>query len=93
MALHQKRHATLIRRFARLGCRSVAPVTSDNLRQTDTAQEIFKPCVGSERIKGRPQQDRRFEARFIGLVQRDHCLVPIAETHINQSDIGIGRGF
>ena len=61
------------------------------LREADTAQEILKPSVGSERIEGRPQEDRGFEARFIGLVEREHRLVPIAETHINQRDIGIGR--
>ena len=63
----------------------------EGLREPDTSQEILKPSVRSERIEGRPQEDRGFEARFIGLVERDHRLVPIAETHINQGDIGIGR--
>lgn len=39
------------------GRQSVVSVTSDDLRQTDTAQEILKPRVGSERIEGWPQQD------------------------------------
>ena len=66
-------------------------VASGDLREADTAQEILKPSVGSERIEGRPQEDRGFEARLIGLVQRDHRLVLIAETHIDQRDIGIDR--
>jgi hypothetical protein len=75
----------------RTGRRSADQIGPGGLREADTAQEILKPSVGSKRIEGRPQEDRRFEARFIGLVQRDHRLALIAETHINQGDIGIGR--
>lgn len=39
------------------GRQSMVSVTSDDLRQTDTAQEILKPRVASERIEGRPEQD------------------------------------
>jgi hypothetical protein len=70
--------------------RSVAEA-GPGLGEPYTAQEILKPHVGSKRVEGRPQQDRRFETRFIRFVQRDHRLALIAESNINQGDIGIGR--
>ena len=60
-------------------------------READTAPEIFESSVGPQRIEGRAQQDGRFESRFIGLVQPDHRLVLIAESHIDQGDIGADR--
>jgi hypothetical protein len=44
--------------------------------------------VRPQRIESRAQQDGRFEARFIGPVQPDYRLVLIAESHIDQGDIG-----
>jgi hypothetical protein len=65
-------------------------VASGDLREADTAQEILKPGVGSDRIEGWPQQDGGVEARLIGLFQPDHRPVQIAEPHIDQGNIGVG---
>ena len=62
------------------------------LREADTAQEILKPQVGSERIEDRSQQDGRIESRLIGLVQPDHRLVVVAESGIDRGNIRGSRG-
>jgi hypothetical protein len=61
-------------------------------REPDAAQKILKPRVGPERIKGRSQQDGWIESRLIGLVQPDHRLVVVAESHIDQGNIRIRWG-
>jgi hypothetical protein len=48
------------------------------VREADTAYEFLEPSVGSKVVERRTQQDGRVESRFIGLVQPDHRLIPIA---------------
>src|SRR5580700_2794109 len=65
--------------------------TSPSLREADTVQKLLESSVGPQRIKGRSQQDGRVESRVITLVQPDHCLIQITETHMDQGDVGFGR--
>src|ERR1700722_18758586 len=58
--------------------------------EADTVQKVLESSVGPQRIKGRPQQNGRVESRLIALVQPDHCLVLIAETYIDEGDVGFG---
>src|SRR5579864_2487884 len=60
-------------------------------RKAYSAQQVLESSVGPQRIKARAQQDGRVEPRFIGLVQPVHRLVAVAEPHINQGDVGVGR--
>src|ERR1700722_4593272 len=59
--------------------------------EADTVQKVLESSVGPQRIKGRPQQNGRVESRLVAPVQPDHCLVLIAETYIDEGDVGFGR--
>jgi hypothetical protein len=67
--------------------RSPLPLCSG---KADTAVEIPEPSVGPQRIENRMQQDRSFETRLKGRV---HRLVPIAESNIDQGNIGSDGRF
>src|ERR1700688_2913331 len=62
-------------------------------READTAQQILESSVGPQGIKSRAQQDGWVESRLIGFVQPVHRMVRIAKPHIDQRQIGIGRGI
>src|SRR6266496_2531967 len=60
--------------------------------EPDAAQKILKPSIGPERIEGGPQEDGGVESRLIGLVQPDHRLIVVAESHIDQGNIRVRSG-
>src|SRR6266536_3155703 len=60
--------------------------------ESNAAQEILKPSIRPERIEGWPQEDGGVESRLIGLVQPDHRLVVVAESHIDQGNIRVRSG-
>src|ERR1700685_4607251 len=73
-------------RFQR-GCRR------SSSREANSMQKLLESSVGPQRIEGRAQQDGRLESGFITLVQPAHGLVRIAESNIDQGDIGIEGGI
>jgi hypothetical protein len=70
---------------------SITAGSFPSFREANTAQKLLESSVGPQRIEGRSQQNGRVESRFITLVQPDHRLVPIAQSNIDQGDVGFGR--
>jgi len=55
--------------------------------------KVLESRIGTQRVEGRPHEDRGIKVLRISLFQPLHCLILLAETYIDQGNLGsIARG-